>query len=80
MDEPAPEGAGRSLLTSGTRPAAAVTLRPALNPYLGLAASTVAVSFAAIFIRVATAPPLATATCRMALTVLLLLPLLAARR
>ena len=80
VDEPAPEGAGRSLLTCGTRTAAAVTQRPALHPYLGLAAATVAVSFAAIFIRVATAPPLVTATCRMVLTVLLLLPLLAARR
>ncbi|HKO25471.1 MAG TPA: hypothetical protein VJY65_12135, partial [Chloroflexota bacterium] len=60
MDEPAPEGAGRPLLRSGTRPAVAVTPRPALHPYLGLAAATVAVSFAAIFIRLATAPPLVT--------------------
>ena len=80
VDEPGPQGAGPSLLTVGARPAAAVAPRPALNPYLGLAAATVAVSFAAIFIRIATAPPLVTATCRMALTVLLLLPLLATRR
>src|SRR5437868_15489009 len=80
VDEPAAEGAGSALLTSGARPGAAGPLRPALHPSLGLSAATVAVSFAAIFIRDATAPPLVTATCRMALTVLLLLPLLAARR
>lgn len=50
------------------------------NPYLGLATATIAVSFAAIFISKATAPPLVTATYRMAITVLLLAPLLPARR
>lgn len=65
---------------AGARMGESDAQRPPLNPYLGLAAATVAVSFAAIFISTATAPPLVTATYRMALTVLLLAPLLPARR
>lgn len=53
---------------------------PPVSPYLGLAVATLAVSFAAIFISKATAPPLVTATYRMALTVALLLPFAPARR
>ena len=58
---------------------APVARQPALNPYAGLAIATLAVSFAAIFIHLATAPPLVTATYRMALAVALLAPWLPAR-
>jgi len=51
-----------------------------VNPLLGLVVATVGVSFAAIFISAATTPPLVTATWRMALTVVLLGPLLWPRR
>ena len=49
--------------------------RAAISPYLGLAVATVAVSFSAIFISEATAPPLVMATYRMALTAAILVPL-----
>lgn len=52
---------------------------PALNPYLGLAVATVAVSFSAILIDWSSAPPLAIATYRMAIAVALLLPALGYR-
>jgi drug/metabolite transporter (DMT)-like permease len=54
--------------------------RPAINPYAGLAVATLAVSFAAIFIHLANAPALTTATYRMAFTVALLAPWLPSRR
>lgn len=53
---------------------------PALNPYLGLALATVAVSWSAILIDWSSAPPLAIATYRMAIAVALLLPALGYRR
>jgi hypothetical protein len=46
--------------------------------YLGLAVGVVAISFTAILIRLAEAPALTIATVRMAITILLLLPVLAA--
>ncbi len=47
--------------------------------YLALAAGVVAVSFAAVFIRLAEAPPLVIAAYRMCLAALILLPLAATR-
>ena len=48
--------------------------RPRLNPYPAVLLGVVAISFAAIFTRLNTAPPLAIAFYRMGFTVLLLLP------
>lgn len=60
-------------------PASAVSTAP-VDPYLGLGMATLAVSFAAIFISKATAPPLVTATYRMIFTSVLLAPFWLARR
>lgn len=70
----------RSLVATPTSRPSAARDRPAVSPYLGLAVATVAVSFAAIFIGKATAPPLVTATYRMALTSALLVPIALARQ
>jgi drug/metabolite transporter (DMT)-like permease len=48
---------------------------PRVPPYLGIVLGVVAVSFAAIFIRLCQAPPLAVAFYRMALATLVLVPL-----
>src|SRR5579872_2714832 len=48
---------------------------PAVNPYIGLAAATLAVSFSAILIKVATAPPLVIAAYRLLITTAILVPL-----
>ncbi|MDB5074630.1 MAG: hypothetical protein JWO42_809 [Chloroflexi bacterium] len=53
---------------------------PAINPYLGLVIATIAVSFSAILIKVSTAPSLVIATYRLAMTTLLLLPLMRGSR
>ncbi len=47
---------------------------PRLNPYLAVMLGVVAVSFAAVFTKLSTAPPLAIAFYRMIFTALLLLP------
>jgi drug/metabolite transporter (DMT)-like permease len=48
--------------------------RPLLNPYLAVLAAVAAVSFSALFVRLATAPPLIIATYRMLFTFLALAP------
>jgi len=48
--------------------------RPALNPYLAVAAAVIAVSFSSLFVRLATAPPLIIATYRLLFTFLALAP------
>jgi hypothetical protein len=48
--------------------------RPALNPYVAVMAAVVAVSFSALFVRLATAPPLIIATYRLLFTFLALAP------
>jgi len=53
----------------------AVDAGPRLNPYLAVLLGVVAVSFAGILTRLATAPPLAIAFYRISFTALLLLPL-----
>jgi drug/metabolite transporter (DMT)-like permease len=63
-------------------PSADTTLRtgtsdspaPRINPYLGLTAATIAVSFSAILIKESSAPSLVIATYRLAITSILLLP------
>ncbi len=54
--------------------------KPGVNPLLGLFVATVGVSLAAIFIALASTPPLVTAASRMALAVLALAPWAWARR
>jgi drug/metabolite transporter (DMT)-like permease len=53
---------------------------PRINPYLGVILGVIAVSFAAVFIRLCQAHPLAVAFYRMALAALVLLPLMAKGR
>jgi drug/metabolite transporter (DMT)-like permease len=48
--------------------------KPLLNPYLAVLAAVVAVSFSALFVRLATAPPLIIATYRLLFTFLALAP------
>jgi drug/metabolite transporter (DMT)-like permease len=48
--------------------------RPPINPYLAVLVGVFAVSFAALFVRLATAPPLAIATYRLLFTFLILAP------
>ena len=52
---------------------------PRIPPYLGVGLGIAAVSFAAIFIRLCQAPPLAVAFYRMALAALVLVPLMVCR-
>lgn len=54
-------------------------LKPGTRPYLGILAGVTAVSFAAIFIRLSQAHPLAVAFYRMALAALVFLPLVVSR-
>jgi drug/metabolite transporter (DMT)-like permease len=49
---------------------------PRINPYIGLTAATLAVSFSAILIKESSAPSLVIATYRLAITTILLLPFL----
>ena len=53
--------------------------RPPVPPYLGVLLGVISVSFAAIFIRLCQAPPLAVAFYRMALATIVLLPLMGLR-
>ncbi|HWE61059.1 MAG TPA: DMT family transporter [Chloroflexota bacterium] len=65
-----------------TQPQVHADLQPgaAVHPYVGLALATVAVSFAAILIKESTAQPITTAAYRLALTTVLLLPLVGGAR
>ena len=68
MNPPAP-GTTRAPISSDLSPAA-------INPYLGLLAATIAVSFSAILIKDSHAPALVIAAYRMIITTLLLVPFL----
>jgi drug/metabolite transporter (DMT)-like permease len=54
--------------------------KPFVNPYLAVIVGVLAVSFSALFVRLATAPPLIIATYRLLFTFLMLLPFAAADR
>jgi drug/metabolite transporter (DMT)-like permease len=55
-------------------PAFIMSDKPALNPYLAILAGVLAVSFSALFVRLATAPPLIIASYRLLFTFLAIAP------